>query len=78
MMEIADELEKLGIEEGRDVNMKELRKAFKRKSLAMLPEKHPTVVNAHAMFEDINSAFVKVLNINFYYQILHNMNILRF
>ena len=49
MMEIADELGKLGIEEGRDVNLKELRKAFKRKSLAMLPEKHPTVVNAHAM-----------------------------
>ena len=63
MMEIADELGKLGIEEGREVDLKELRKAFKRKSLAMLPEKHPTVLNAHAMFEDINSAFVKVLNI---------------
>ena len=62
MAEIAEELERLGVEfeEGKDVTMKELRKSFKRKSLAMLPEKHPTVVNAHAVFEDINSAFIQV------------------
>ena len=62
MADIAKELDKLGIEgeEGKDVSLKELRKAFKRKSLAMLPEKHPSVVNAHAIFEDINYAFLKV------------------
>ena len=25
----------------------------------MLPEKHPTVANAHSQFEEVNSAFVK-------------------
>ena len=55
MTEISKELQKLGIEveEGKDLNLKDVRKAFKRKSLAMLPEKHPSIVNAHAIFEDI-------------------------
>ena len=62
MTEISKELQKLGIEveEGKDLNLKDVRKAFKRKSLAMLPEKHPSIVNAHAIFEDINYAFLKV------------------
>ena len=62
MTEISKEFQKLGIEveEGKDLNLKDVRKAFKRKSLAMLPEKHPNIVNAHAIFEDINYAFLKV------------------
>ena len=28
----------------------------------MLPEKHPTVPNAHTKFEEVNAAFIKVLN----------------
>ena len=60
MNDIVTELEILGIEEGTEVNLRELRRAFKKKSLAMLPEKHPTIVNAHAQFEEINTAFVNV------------------
>ena len=60
MQECQHELETLGIANGENLSIKELRKSFKRKSLAMLPEKHPTVANAHSRFEEVNSAFVKV------------------
>ena len=53
-------LDILGIANGENLTLKELRKLFKKKSLAMLPEKHPTVANAHSQFEEVNSAFVKV------------------
>ena len=61
MQEYRSELEVLGITDGMSLTLKELRKAFKKKSLAMLPEKHPTVANAHSQFEEVNTAFVKVL-----------------
>ena len=64
MKEFAEELEILGIPDQNDVSLKELRRAFKKRSLAMLPEKHPTVANAHTQFEEVNAAFVKVLMIN--------------
>ena len=60
MEKYQDELATLGISEYSDVNLKDLRRAFKKKSLAMLPEKHPTVANAHTQFEEVNAAFVKV------------------
>ena len=43
-------------------NLKEIKRCFKKKSLAMLPEKHPTVLNAHTRFEEVNAAFVRVTN----------------
>ena len=42
------------------INLKEAKKLFKKKSMMMLPEKHPTVPNAHTKFEEVNSAFAKV------------------
>ena len=60
MKEFQDELEILGIPEQSELNLRELRRAFKKRSLAMLPEKHPTVANAHTQFEEVNAAFVKV------------------
>ena len=62
MKEFQDELEILGIPELSDLNLRELRKAFRKRSLAMLPEKHPTVANAHTQFEEVNAAFVKVIH----------------
>lgn len=57
-----EELEILGIPDSdSDINLRELRKAFKKRSLAMLPEKHPTVANAHTKFEEVNAAFAKVM-----------------
>ena len=60
MEEIKENLEVLGFSGNEKLNMKELRKMFKRKSIAMLPEKHPTVPNAHSRFEEVNVAFVEV------------------
>ena len=50
----------LGFSGDETLTMKDCRKMFKRKSIAMLPEKHPTVPNAHSRFEEINIAFVEV------------------
>ena len=51
----------LGLTEDDKLDMRELRRIFKRKSLAMLPERHPTVPNAHSRFEELISAFVQVI-----------------
>ena len=53
-------METIGLSGDEILTMKELRKMFKRKSIAMLPEKHPTVPNAHSRFEEVNVAFVEV------------------
>ena len=50
----------LGFNEDDTLDVKDLRKAFKKKSITMLPEKHPTVPNAHSRFEEIITAFVQV------------------
>ena len=42
------------------LTFRELRKVFKKRCLAMLPEKHPTVPNAHSKFEEVITAFVQV------------------
>ena len=55
------ELSVLGIHD-ENVNLKDVKKYFKKKSVQMLPEKHPTVPNAHTKFEEVNAAFIKVLN----------------
>ena len=62
-MSLADyinELDLLGISNEKEIRLIELKKNFKKKSLAMLPEKHPTIANAHSQFEEVNDAFVKV------------------
>ena len=62
-MSLADyinELDLLGISNEKEIRLIELKKNFKKKSLAMLPEKHPTIANAHSQFEEVNEAFVKV------------------
>ena len=33
---------------------------FKKRSLTLLPEKHPSLLNAHSRFEELNSAYVEV------------------
>ena len=61
MENIADDLELLGLSSSCLPTMKDLRKAFKKKSILLLPEKHPTTPNAHSRFEDVNTAFIKVI-----------------
>ena len=53
-------LEQLGLASLEGLSRKDLKKAFRKRSLALLPEKHPSLVNAHSRFEDLNSAFVEV------------------
>ena len=62
MDEVRNYMETLGFSGDETLTMKECRRMFKRKSIAMLPEKHPTVPNAHSRFEEINTAFVEVRN----------------
>jgi DnaJ-class molecular chaperone len=64
------ELDLLTIANDKEINLKELKKAFKKKSLAMLPEKHPTIANAHSQFEEINEAFTKVITFFFFFAFL--------
>ena len=63
MDDVRKYMETLGFTGDETLNMKECRKMFKRKSIAMLPEKHPTVPNAHSRFEEINLAFVEVIRL---------------
>ena len=59
--EVKKSLLLLGLTEDDKLDLRELRRIFKRKSLALLPEKHPTVPNAHSRFEELISAFVQVI-----------------
>ena len=59
-MSFQNDLEVIGIEDVENFSLKDVKKAFKRKSVTMLPEKHPTVANAHTKFEEVNASFVKV------------------
>lgn len=63
-MKLVEDIKKsmvmLGFNEDDTLDVKDLRKAFKKKSITMLPEKHPTVPNAHSRFEEIITAFVQV------------------
>ena len=57
---LVDELELLGLSTNSEPTLKDLRKAFRKKSILLLPEKHPDSPNAHSIFEKLNEAFVKV------------------
>jgi curved DNA-binding protein CbpA len=54
------ELELLGLPPTSSPTLKDLRKAFKKKSILLLPERHPSAPNAHSTFEELNASFVKV------------------
>ena len=60
MGDLKKNMETIGIIGDDALTLKECRKMFRKKSIAMLPEKHPTVSNAHSRFEEINIAFAEV------------------
>ena len=62
MSEIVKELDLIGLPSERPVTLKEAKRCFRRKSHLLLPEKSLGAPNAHARFEELNSAFVRVLN----------------
>ena len=44
------------------LNLKELLLSFKRRSFLLMPGKHSGLVNAHARFEELNKAFLTLLD----------------
>ena len=61
MSEISKELDLIGLSSERPVTLREAKRCFRRKSHLLLPEKSLGAPNAHARFEELNSAFVRVL-----------------
>ena len=62
MGELRNELELIGFPSDKTFSLKEVKKAFRRKSHLMLPEKSLGAQNAHSRFEELNAAFVKILH----------------
>ena len=60
MQQLAKSLELLGLTTLEGLTRKELRKIFKKRSLTLLPERHPGTMNAHSIFEEFNAAFLEV------------------
>ena len=60
MQELAQSLEVLGLASLEGLNTRDLRKAFRKRSLQLLPERHPGTMNAHSTFEELNTAFLEV------------------
>jgi len=65
MTELEDlkhDLELIGLNGSLDFTLKEAKKAFRRKSYTLLPEKSLGAQNAHSRFEELNAAFVRVVD----------------
>ena len=61
MEELRSELELVGYISDKPLTLKEVKKAFRRKSHVLLPEKSLGAQNAHTRFEELNTAFLKIL-----------------
>lgn len=62
MAEIVHEIDLIGLSTERTLTLREAKRAFRRKSHTLLPEKALGAPNAHSRFEELNAAFVKVLH----------------
>ena len=64
MMSLPDNIQRavpvLGCGEEAELEARDLRRVFKRRMLAQLPERHPSLASAHSKFEEILAAFVEV------------------
>ena len=64
MMSLPDNVQRavtvLGCGEEAELEARDLRRMFKRRMLAQLPERHPSLASAHSKFEEILAAFVEV------------------
>ena len=59
---IKTELELIGLPIDRAFTLKEAKRSFRRKSHTLLPEKSLGTQNAHSRFEELNSAFMTLVN----------------
>ena len=60
---IKNEIKMMGLPENNAFSVKDAKKIFRKKSFSMLPEKSLGSPNAHSQFEELNAAFVKLMNI---------------
>ena len=60
MHELGRHLEVLGLPSLAGLVPRDLRKVFRKRSLQLLPERHPGTMNAHSIFEELNTAFLEV------------------
>ena len=61
MTDIRNEIDLIGLPNARSLTLREAKRSFRRKSHLLLPEKALGAPNAHTRFEELNAAFVKVL-----------------
>ena len=59
---IKNEIKMMGLPENNAFSVKDAKKIFRKKSFSMLPEKSLGSPNAHSQFEELNAAFVKLMN----------------
>ena len=55
------EIEIIGMASDKALTLKEAKRAFRRKSHILLPEKSLGAQNAHSRFEELNAAFLRIL-----------------
>ena len=65
LCDLAEDLETLDLfnVDVHEVTMTTLVNAFKRKSFLFLPSKHKGLATAHSRFEQLNTAFLKVMKV---------------
>ena len=61
MENIKQELELLGLPSDKLFTLKDVKRAFRKRSHALLPEKALANQNAHSRFEHLNTAFLKII-----------------
>ena len=59
---IKNELELIGLPNDKNFTLKDAKRSFRRKSHILLPEKSLGTQNSHSRFEELNAAFVTVVN----------------
>ena len=62
MEELRSEIDIIGIPSDKPFTLREAKRSFRRRSHQLLPEKSLGAQNAHSRFEELNTAFVKLLH----------------
>ena len=61
METLKEELNLIGLPSDKPYGLKDVKRSFRKKSLALLPEKSLGNQNTHCRFEELNTAFVKII-----------------
>ena len=61
METLKEELNLIGLPSDKPFGLKDVKRSFRKRSLALLPEKSLGNQNAHCRFEELNTAFIKII-----------------